>query len=268
MLSLLNMNTLQNELTFAKNLALEAGKIILDNFSLSFDAKIKDDLSPVTVIDERVNQLVIDQVKKSFPEHSVLGEEQNNILESNYTWTCDPIDGTIPFTMGIPVSVFGLALLLNGTPVLGVVYDPFMKRLYSAVKNGGSFLNDIPIRVNNNPLSSQSRINLDWWPQAEFNTYEPIIKLQKKYGCYAFAPGSAIHSGVLVARGQFTLSVFSGSKGKFVDIAPLKIIVEEAGGKVTNLFGKEQRYDQDIMGAIVSNSVVHQQVVEVLAEYL
>ena len=259
------MSNYQRELNFAKNISLKAGKVILDNFSLSYDAKIKDDFSPVTVVDENINQLIIDEVKREFPEHSVLGEEQNDVKDSKFTWVCDPVDGTTPFTMVIPVSVFSLALVLEGNPILGVVYDPFTKRLYSALKDRGAFLNDKKISVNKNALDSTARINLDWWPKAEYELYKPIFELSKKTGALILSPGSAIQSGVLVARGQFTASIFSGTTGKFVDIAPLKVIVEEAGGKVTDIFGNEQRYDQDIKGAIVSNGIVHDEIVEAIS---
>ena len=85
-------------------------------------------------------------------------------------------------------------------------------------------------------------------------------------GAYITAPGSTTHAAALVARGEFTASVFAGLKGKNVDIAAAKIIVEEAGGKVTDLFGKDQRYDQDIRGAVVSNGVVHDEIIEALRE--
>lgn len=258
----------EKELTFAKNLALKAGKIILENFGLSYDSKIKQDTSPVTIVDEKINRLVIEEVNQHFPTHSVLGEEQNSITDSKYVWICDPIDGTIPFTMGVPVSVFALALVIEGNPVLGVVQDPYTERLYTAVHQQGAFLNNQQIRVNNSGLNSKSRINFDWWPQAEYKIYEPIFDLCVRTGAYIFSPGSTIQAGVLVARGQFTASIFSGTTGKFVDIAPLKVIVEEAGGTVTDLFGNQQRYDQDIKGAIVSNGIIHQEIVDALSQSL
>ena len=83
---------------------------------------------------------------------------------------------------------------------------------------------------------------------------------------YVTTVGSTTHAAALVARGEFVASVFVGAKGKNVDIAAAKVIVEEAGGKVTDLFGREQRYDQDIRGAIVSNGVVHEELVQAMKE--
>lgn len=70
-----------------------------------------------------------------------------------------------------------------------------------------------------------------------------------------------------VASGEFNLAIFPGTKRKNCDIAAAKVIVEEAGGKVTNLLGEEQRYDTDIKGAIVSNGKVHNEVIEAIKKY-
>ena len=71
-----------------------------------------------------------------------------------------------------------------------------------------------------------------------------------------------------VAEGNFTLAIFPGTKHKNCDIAAVKVIVEEAGGKVTDLFGHEQRYDQNINGALISNGNVHEEIVEGITKYL
>ena len=78
--------------------------------------------------------------------------------------------------------------------------------------------------------------------------------------------GSTTHASVLVAQGDLVANIFPGTKGKNVDIATAKVIVEEAGGKVTDLFGNDQRYDRDIQGAILSNGVVHDEIVRVMKE--
>jgi fructose-1,6-bisphosphatase/inositol monophosphatase family enzyme len=71
-----------------------------------------------------------------------------------------------------------------------------------------------------------------------------------------------------VARGSFVAQVFAGTKGKNVDIAAAKIIVEEAGGRVTDIYGNDQRYDRDIRGAIVSNGKVHDEIIKAITEEL
>ncbi len=161
----------------------------------------------------------------------------------------------------IPVAVFSLALTIDGIPVLGVIYDPFTNNLYSAIKGQGAFKNNKKIEVNNYKLDDiKSVANFDIWPAAEYNIIEVIKKLGKK--TYFVAIGSVIRACTCVASGEFSLAIFPGTIHKNCDIAAAKVIVEEAGGKVTDLFGEEQRYDQDIKGAIISNGVVHDEVIE------
>ncbi len=107
-------------------------------------------------------------------------------------------------------------------------------------------------------------MNVDWWPNAQWDVMRVIHKLAYEKGAYVIAPGSTTHAAALVARGEFVASVFAGTKGKNVDVAAAKVIVEEAGGTVTDLFGREQRYDQDIRGTIMSNGVVHEEIVEAM----
>jgi fructose-1,6-bisphosphatase/inositol monophosphatase family enzyme len=76
--------------------------------------------------------------------------------------------------------------------------------------------------------------------------------------------GSCVNACMQVARGAFVTEVFAGTKGKNVDIAAAKVIVEEAGGRVTNIYGEDQRYDRDIKGAIISNGVVHDEIIEII----
>ncbi len=87
----------------------------------------------VTVADQEINQLVIDEVARIFPEHDVMGEEGDGVRkDTKYIWITDPIDGTIPYSRNIPISVFSLALTFDGKPIVGCVYQPFLDEMYYA----------------------------------------------------------------------------------------------------------------------------------------
>jgi fructose-1,6-bisphosphatase/inositol monophosphatase family enzyme len=251
-------------LEFAKKIALQAGEIMLKHFHVDVEQREKSDNTIVTVADEEINQLVIDEVGRIYPDHSVFGEEASNDNNHEYAWVCDPIDGTVPYSKGLPVSVFSLALVKDGVPIVGVVYDPFMKRLYSAVKNEGAFLNDVPIQVSTNDLERHSIVNVEWWAEAEYDIDTPLHQLSLDTKTYVLHLGTVIDAACYVAAGRYEACVFAGTTGKNVDIAAVKVIVEEAGGKVTDLFGNEQRYDGDIKGAIISNGKVHEQLLQSL----
>lgn len=251
-------------LAFAKTLAYEAGAIMKKHFGQNPDASFKEDETIVTVADKEINSLVIERVKAVYPEHAIDGEEESHGEKGECVWVCDPIDGTNPFAMQLPVSVFSLALVVDGESRVGVVYDPYCDKLYAATKGGGAFVNDTPLQVNKNVLGKRVRMNVDWWSDADYDTLAAMHQLSRDTGVYLLYPGSTTHAAVLVAEGAFVASVFPGTKGKNVDIAAAKVIVEEAGGRVTDIFGEEQRYDGDIRGAVVSNGIVHDEIVKYL----
>ena len=249
-------------LIFSKEIAYEAGKIMKKYFSEDNGANYKYDQTIVTKADIEINSLLIKKVKEKFSTHSVDGEEEQ-FGKSNYVWVCDPVDGTAMYARHIPVAVFSLALVIDGVPTVGVVYDPFTDNLYSAVKGSGAFKNGIKISVNNIELDDMKSVsNMDMWPEAEYNLYDVIKELGKK--TYFVGVGSVIRACMCVANGDFNLAIFPGTKHKNCDIAAAKVIVEEAGGKVTDLFGNEQRYDGSINGAVISNSFVHSEVIDVI----
>ncbi len=125
------MNTKQ----FATDLAYQAGEIIKTDFTLGMKKEWKENETPLTAADNKVNQLVVDAVNKNFPDYGLITEEGGSHHQNaEYVWICDPIDGTIPFSHGIPTCVFSIALVHEGEPILAVIYDPFMDRLFYAEK--------------------------------------------------------------------------------------------------------------------------------------
>ena len=108
--------------------------------------------------------------------------------------------------------------------------------------------------------------HFDMWPEADYNIFPAIQELGLK--TYFIGLGSIIRACTCVASGEFICAIFPGTNHKNCDIAAAKVIVEEAGGKVTNLFGKEQRYDKSIKGAVISNGKVHNEVIATIEEYL
>ena len=113
-------------LEFAKEIAAKAGEIMLKYFKCENGANYKFDQTIVTKADTEINTYLVEKVKERFPGHSVDGEEEQ-FGESNYVWVCDPVDGTAMYARHIPVAVFSLALVIDGKPEIGVVYDPFYR---------------------------------------------------------------------------------------------------------------------------------------------
>lgn len=252
-------------LEFAKEIAFEAGKIMEKYFYNDNISSYKFDKTIVTLADTEINSYLIKRVKETFPNHSVDGEEEQ-FGKSDYVWVCDPVDGTAMYARHIPVAVFSLALVIDGKPFIGVVNDVFTSTLYTAIKGKGAFKNGKKISVNNYELADmQSILHFDMWPSCDYNIYDVIKDLGKDV--YTVSIGSVIRACMCVATGEFTSVVFPGTTHKNCDIAAAKVIVEEAGGTITDLLGNEQRYDQSINGALVSNKLVHNRLVNSFKEF-
>jgi myo-inositol-1(or 4)-monophosphatase len=261
-------------LNFAKELAIESTKIINTNYKTAKTIDDKSDGSFVTNTDIEINSLVINKIKNTYPSHRIVGEEESNLeSESEFIWVCDPIDGTLPFAMAVPIFCFSLGLVHNGIVVVGVVVDCCNNQIYFGQKDCCSFtgildlnskINQITkLRVNNNTQFAKSVINVE-------SGFNPVIELWDfrknivKEEAFCLALFSAVFSGIKVASGDFTALVFAGKSPW--DIVALKIIVEEAGGIVTDINGKEQDYSKPINGAIVSNKNLHPLILENLAK--
>lgn len=258
---------MENEyLEFAKSIAFKAKEIMLKYFKEDNKANYKFDQTIVTKADTEINQYLIDMVKEKYPEHSVDGEEAQ-FGNSKYVWVCDPVDGTAMYARHIPVAVFSLALVVDGEPKVGVIYDVFTDSLYTAIKGNGAYRNGEKISVNDYSIDDiRSVAHYDMTRHSIYNIYGIIEDLSKR--TYFVSIGSITRACCCIANGDFNLAIFPCTEHKNCDIAAAKVIVEEAGGKVTDLFGNEQRYDADINGAIISNGLVHDEVVNLVRSKL
>lgn len=251
---------------FAEQLARKAGIIMKEYFTVGVDYQTKSDNTPLTIADQKINDLVIDEISKEFPDHSINGEEGDHMVEkSEYLWVCDPIDGTKPFTLGIPVAVFSLALLKDGEVIVGVVYDPFCDRMYSASKGNGAYLNNVKMNVSKKTEFAGMIAEQEIYRPGKYNIEPLVTELYGKdirfLGLCAF-----IYPSALVAAGQIDFTLFPHITAH--DVAAIKILVEEAGGKVTDMYGNEQRYDQPINGALVSNGLIHDELVALSKQFV
>ncbi len=265
-MEIMDSNSLEEYLDFAKNIAKFAGEVMLKYFKQNNGASYKGDKTIVTLADKEINSYLIKQVKEKYPSHSVDGEEEQ-FGKSDYVWVCDPVDGTAMYARHIPVAVFSLALVVKGQPIIGTVFDPFTNSLYTAIKGKGAYKNEEKIIVNDYELSDMRTVcHYDLWPGADYNISKVLQELGNK--AYIISLGSIIRACMCVGTGDFSLAIFPGTKHKNCDIAAVKVIVEEAGGVVTDLFGNEQKYDESINGAIISNGKVHDEVIKTINKYL
>lgn len=257
-------NNLTLELALAKDLAIQAGFIISQSLQIGREKTWKDDNTPVTAVDKQINQLVIDKIHEHFPAHSILAEEGSDMTRSqDYVWVCDPIDGTFPFMHGIPISTFALSLVKDGKPLLGVIYDPFTNRLFSAQVGEGAFLNGNKISTSNANSLKNASIGVIFW-KGNMDIFTPLLAKLVDEGAKIFNLVSIAYMDALVASGDFAGVIFPGFSPH--DSAAAKVIVEEAGGVFTSITGEIDRFDRQVHGHIAAaNETIHKQILSLLS---
>ncbi|RJQ32336.1 inositol monophosphatase [Candidatus Parcubacteria bacterium] len=248
-------------------LAEEAGKMILKGFTQGLKKEWKDDGTPVTEIDQKINDLVLSRFKRDFPEISVYSEEgSREVRGSDFKIICDPLDGTSAFLGGIPESTFCISLVVGGSPFLAVIYDPFLKRMWWAEKDKGAFLNGKKIQVSGHKELKKSIVCIAYWNKAPYHLHLVSNELMKQ-GATWMSPLSIAYFGGLVASGQIHATIFPGNKP--LETAAMHLLVEEAGGKATDILGKPLVYDDGINdgiieGHIISNGVFHDELQQII----
>lgn len=247
------------ELEVAKDIARQAGNMMLHYFDGEQKREIKDDGTPVTIADKMINSMAIKEILKVFPDDGVVGEEESSSdISGQRLWFCDPIDGTKPFTWGVPTAVFSLGLVIDNKPILGVVYDPFLNNLFTGITGHGSYLNDNKLQVSKDDLTTGL--------VAATGSIERMVKSPPTYltnlvdsGVQMACFSGGIYKSTLVARGR--LAGYIEAKVSPHDIAAIDVIVTEAGGRVTTIDGQLLDYRQGFNSAIVSNGVVHDKLI-------
>ncbi|HVV66918.1 MAG TPA: inositol monophosphatase [Candidatus Saccharimonadales bacterium] len=257
------------ELAFAKELAGEAGEIMRQYFrSEDINTEWKEDNSPLTVADTTINSLVIERVKKKFPGHGVIGEEESLEASGGYVWVVDPIDGTVPFSLGVPISTFSIALVdrSDGQPVVAVVYDPFLDHLYTAEKDKGVFLNGKRLKTDDASSLKQKYVFVAGWlgHKSVFDPHKCIEDIRSQKG-KIISVASFIYFGSKIASGELVGAISDGSS--VWDVVTVRLFVEEAGGIMTDYNGDSQRYDGPTRGMIAaSNKKIHGQLLKIVNE--
>jgi len=256
------------DLKKVKKVAIEAVSLSAEKLKhefIKFDRqkiKLKSKNEVVTEYDLWSEKTIINKIKKHFPDHHILSEEQgDNNKKSDYLWALDPIDGTTNFSIHNPLWSIALALLYKQEIILGIIIIPMLDELFIAEKNKGAFLNGrritIPKSNNNNKMihtfchgSSKSDIQ----KAIKYYTY------QKNNNLDCRRLGSAAIELAYVASGRIDSIVIPGTKPW--DVLAGALIVREAGGIVTDFNNK--KWDLKSRNIIASNKKVHPEIMKVI----
>lgn len=241
-----------------------AAKIIKENFESSFSVFNKEGINNlVTEIDHKSEEAIISVIKEDFPDHYILSEEVGAIVqESEYKWIIDPIDGTVNFANGIPICCVSIGVEKAGKMILGAVFNPFINELFFAELGFGATLNNKKINVSNKSELIKSCM-VTGFPYTYLDEANGPLQVFEKFirkGIPVRRLGSAAIDLCWVAAGRF--DGFYEHQLSAWDSAAGFIIVEEAGGKVTNLKGEP--YNPYKPGLIATNGKIHDDLVRVV----
>ena len=240
-------------LEVALEAARAAGEIALKYFRRGVEVTLKPDRSPVTRADREAEQVIVEILARAFPEHGFLGEELGARGSKEVRWIVDPIDGTRNFVRGIPIWAVLIALEERGEITAGVILNPVSGELYTARRGQGAFLGGERLRVSGvSSLEKATLVHASLNLLRRGNYWDSFLRLvdatdrQRGFGdfmCY-----------MLVAEGKAEIAVEAPDLKPW-DLAPVKLLVEEAGGRFTDFAGTPSIYSGT---ALASNGTLHE----------
>jgi myo-inositol-1(or 4)-monophosphatase len=225
-------------LAYIERLARQAGQILRAGYQQEHQVDYKGVIDLVTEIDRQSEDYLLGEIRKDFPDHHILAEESGGTRGDGQQWYIDPLDGTVNYAHNIPIFSVSIAYASSGTLSLAVVYDPMRDEMFTAERGKGAHLNGRPLRVSGSTELRRSLLvtgfPYDAW-DSEFDNFANFVKFAKlSQGVRRL--GSAALDLCYVAAARFdgfwelALSPW--------DVAAGGLICEEAGARVTNVFGE------------------------------
>jgi histidinol-phosphatase len=239
--------------------AKQAGQLALGYFDHDLRVEWKKDLSPVTVADREAEALLRTTLLKHFPQDGFLGEETGDHPgTSGFRWVIDPIDGTRSFVRAIPIWATMVGLEYRGEQIAGVVEVPALRQTYRALRGDGAYRDERRLcvsKVNHLGEALLCYSSISWFLKAgKQDAFLNLVRrTQRQRGFGDF------YGFVLVAQGSCEVMLEHGVH--VWDVAPIRPIIEEAGGRFSDWDGKPDVYKPDV---VVSNGLLHDEVLRLL----
>jgi histidinol-phosphatase len=246
-------------LAVAIEAARAAGDVALKYYRRGLAVMVKPDTSPVTQADREAEQVIRDIIRRAYPDHGLLGEELGADGSREVRWIIDPIDGTRNFVREIPVWAVLIGFEEQGRITAGVILNPVKRLLYTARAGGGAFANGERLRVSDIGTLAEAHFlhaglglvrRTPYWPG--FVRLMDATERQRGFGDY--------YGYALVAEGK--AEIYAETDMKPWDLAAAKILVEEAGGRFTDLDGADTIYSGT---ALATNCCLHEAALRLLA---
>jgi myo-inositol-1(or 4)-monophosphatase len=245
--------------------ARQVGQILLDKFGESQEITIKGLRDIVTEADLEAQAQAIEVIRTRYPDHDVWAEEVDQTPggASDYCWIVDPLDGTTNYSRGFPCFSVSIALSCRGELILGVVHDPLHDQLFRAQRGQGAYLNDDGIQVSAAERLMDVVIGLDWARSQELRcqTSRWVAEVAPEVRTLRSAGSAAL--GLCSVAAGWTDAYFHLSLKPW-DVAAGSVIVEEAGGAISDLAGQPWRPGSG--DCLASNGLVHKAMLNLLTE--
>ncbi len=246
------------------NIAKEAGEIVREGFGKKLKIEYKsNETNLVTEIDKASEKLITDFIKKTYPKHDILAEESGEMKSgSEYLWVVDPLDGTTNFAHGLPIFSVSIGLQKNGKTLLGVVYDVMQDITYFAEEGNGAYANSERLKVSLNDKINHSVLvtgfpyNISENPEKTLEIFSALTRKARAIRRL----GSAAIDMCYVAKGVF--DAFWEVYLHPWDICAGILIVEEAGGIITDFHGK--KIDIYAKRILASNEKMHPHLMDII----
>lgn len=270
---------LKHELDFATDLARAAGAAILEHYRgpLNIETKHSDDDSePVTQADRIANELIVTRLQREFPNDGILAEESvdtSRRLRKSRVWMIDPLDGTNGFIAGNGDFAVQIGLAEEGEPIVAVVYQPSTGVLYHAVRGEGSWIERAQLEPERARVSNKTDLKEMRLAASRSHRSSRMNKVVQRFGFREEVQrGSVgIKIGLLIEQ-QCDLYIHLSPRTKQWDTCAPQLILTEAGGRMTDLFGEPLNYNvpevQNRNGLVATNGASHDRVIDMLAPLL
>lgn len=251
-------------LEFIEEIARQAGGILQSFGGEDLGVRHKSRTDLVTRADHASEEYLIGEIRKAFPDHAINAEESGSLAGTpDHQWFIDPLDGTLNYAHGVPIYSVSIAYAYQGQVELGVVYDPTRDEMFSGEKGAGAFLNGKPAHVATYSELVDGLLVTgfphDQWGtpadnMANFYRFSTLCQSVRRLGSAAL---DVAYVGAGRLDGYWQISINSW------DIAAASLIVREAGGVVTNIFGDPDLLQEPI-SIVCANPVIHAQMMDVL----
>jgi len=254
------------ELKLAKQLAKKAAEEVMKIYKTEFSQKEKEDKTPITEADEIANALIVKGLREAFPAHAILTEEEEDDqsrLENDYVWIIDPLDGTKEFISRNGEFTINIALTYKGEPIVGVIMIPTKQELFFAEKGKGAFF-EKEGKISKIQVSKKNSIEEMSLMISRSHATEKELNLIKNNSFADVKKAGSSLKGCLIAKGEADLYYRFGRTMEW-DICAMHMIIQEAGGRITDLDGNLLKYNKpqpEIKGFIISNNQIHDKLVQ------